>query len=138
MPERTLGPGTLKFGETGSQEEFAASVTRVIIEPSYSATDPIPVLSGAEIDGDDTETWQISGTIVQDYDLDNLIAWCLQNKGTLQPFVFIPNNDGEVQCVGTAKIRAIAIGGDVKKKNNSDFTFPMQGAPTYEAIDVTP
>ena len=45
------------------------------VEPSTDTEDSIPVLSGEEIDGDDTDTAELTGTILQSYDATSLLLW---------------------------------------------------------------
>lgn len=125
----TLGPGTLKFGATGDEQEFAQQCSNVRLEPSTDTDDSVPVLSGEEIDGDSTETWVIAGTLYQRYDADALQDWCFDNRLTTMPFTFTPKEGAASSWKGQAKITAITIGGDVKVKNTSDFEFTLVGAP---------
>jgi hypothetical protein len=134
VKSRPLGPGSLKIGETGSPQEWAGQLTKAALTPSTDTEDAINVLSGETLDGDDTTTYTLDGTILQDYDLDSLELYCFDNKGTDQPFVFTPSNAGEVEWSGTVRIRPVVIGGDVKKRNTSDFSFPVQGDPTHGEI----
>lgn len=125
-----LGPGTLTIGEEGSEEQFAAQLTNIRLVPNVTTSDPIPVLSGEELDGDDTEIWEMSGTLLQSFDADSLVDWALANKGEKLPFVFVPNTVADRQYTGIVKVQPVTIGGDVKKRNTSDFTWRMTGAPT--------
>lgn len=140
MPEKpakaaTLGPGHLKIGDTGSPREFGAQLTKAAINTDTKSDDPIPVLSGETVAGEDTYAYTLAGTINQDFDMDSLEMFCFENRGRELPFIFIPSNDGEVQWSGTVKIRPVgAIGGDVKKKNTSDFEFAILGDPTAGQI----
>ena len=129
MPVKSdkLGPGTLTIGETGTETQFASQLRSCAIEPSTDTEDPIDVLSGEQVDGDDTDTAELTGTILQSYDAQSLLLWAHEHKGETLPFTFIPNNDGALQVTGSVKIRRIRIGGDVKTRNTSDFTFPIVG-----------
>lgn len=129
MPVKSdkLGPGTLSIGATGTAEQWAAQLTSCSVEPSTDSEDPIPVLSGEEVDGDDTDTAELTGTILQSYDAQSLLLWSHENKGLTLPFTFVPNNDGDLQVTGFVKVRRLRIGGDVKTRNTSDFTFPIVG-----------
>ena len=131
----TLGPGHLNIGLTGSPREFAAQLSKCAINTDTKTDDPIDVLSGEQVAGEDTYASTLAGTINQDYDLDSLEIFCFDNRGREMPFVFIPSNEGEVQWSGTVKIRPVgSIGGDVKKKNTSDFEFTIVGDPTHGAL----
>lgn len=136
MPVKSdkLGPGTLTIGATGTAAQFAAQLTACSVEPSTDTEDPIPTLSGEEIEGDDTDTAELTGTVLQSYDADSLLLWAQDHRGDKLPFTFIPNNDSDLQVTGTVKIRRLRIGGDVKTRNTSDFTFPIIGDYTVGLI----
>ncbi|WP_314148237.1 hypothetical protein [uncultured Leifsonia sp.] len=127
---RTLGPGSLKIGETGSAREWAGDLTKTALAPDTSSEDPIPLLDGNNLDGEDTTTWTLSGTLVDNFDYDSLQRFALENAGKLLPFVWTPNNTGGTDFSGIIKMRPIGWGGDVKKKNTNDFEFPLTGDPT--------
>jgi hypothetical protein len=126
-----LGPGSLKFGETGTPMEFAAQLTNARISPSINEEDAIDVLSGETIDGDDTIDWVVAGTLHQSFDKAGLVYWCFENRLTVVPFDFVPNTDeADYGWRGNCKIVPIDAGGDVKTKNTSDFEFKVIGEPT--------
>jgi hypothetical protein len=131
---RTLGPGSLKIGATATAREWAGDLTKTALTPNTSSEDPMPMLDGSNLSGEDTTTWTLDGTLVDDFDYDSLQNFCLANAGQELPFVWTPNNEGGADYSGTVKIRPIAIGGDVKKKNTNDFSFPLSGAPTVGEI----
>lgn len=122
-----LGPGVLRFGETASEQEFSSQVTSVLIEPDFDSEDNIPVLSGEEVPGDETETYVLSGEFLQEYSMESLLVWCKANSGTVLPFTFTPNSSAGFSVTGSVIIRAVAIGGDVKTSNTSEFEFPGVG-----------
>lgn len=128
----SLGPGKLTLGETGTLRQFAKDTLSTFIDPSYSDGSAVDFLDGSEDREADEESWVLSGTVRQGLDADAVEDWCLEHKGTTQPFVFEPVNGGK-KYTGTVRVRAIKIGGDVKKKNTSDFSFPMIGEPTLTA-----
>lgn len=131
MATRTLGPGSLKIGATATPREFAMNLTNCRITSDTSSEDPTPMLDGSEMDGEDTYAFALAGKIQQDYDYDSLERYCFDNRGKLEPFVFTPANDGGIDWSGTVKIRPVSeMGGDVKKRNTTDFEFPIIGAPT--------
>lgn len=130
MTTRTLGPGSLKIGETGTALEWAGDLTKTTLTPSTSSEDPIPLLDGTDLDGEDTTTWELGGSLVDNFDMDSLQKFALDHAGELLPFVWTPNNAASSDFSGVLKIRPIGWGGDVKKKNTQDFAFPLIGAPT--------
>ena len=131
-----LGPGSLTFGEVASAKEFASQLRNAVLTPDTEEEDPIDVLSGEQIDGDETYTYTIGGTLLDGYTMESLAVWAFQNKGEVLPFEFIPNADvtGAMKWTGNAKIRPIAHGGDVKSRNENDFEFKVIGDPIPEAV----
>ena len=133
-----LGPGSLKIGETGSEKEFAIQTTKTTLTPSVDSEDDINTLDGGTLGGDETETWELGGTLHQSYDEDSLLKYCFENRfsktKTALPFTFIPMTDGAQSWTGELKLRALDVGGDVKKQNTSDFTFPLVGEPELNVL----
>ena len=129
-----LGPGSLKFGATGSEVEFAVSLRSVAVEPETDEGDSLPVLSGDEIDEGDEETYNLTGSLLESYDIDSLQVWAHVNAGLVVPFTFRPDNDKAVGIKGEVKVRRIGWGGDVKVRNEVDFEFPGRNG-IYTLID---
>lgn len=128
----SLGPGTLTLGGTGDSRQFAAHTTATSLVPSYSDGDVLDLLDGSQERENDEETWTLEGTIRQQLEADALEDWCLTNAGEEMPFEFTPVNSVGKSYTGTVKVRAVTIGGDVKTKNTSDFSFPLNGRPTID------
>lgn len=136
MPKiRTLGPGTLTIGESTSVKEFMADVTKVTLTPKTDTEDTQTFLDGHDEAGEQTTSWTLEGTIKEDYSTDGLQRWCLTNAGKSLPFTFIPSKLGSSQFTGNAQVAPVAIGGDVKKQNDIDFSFV---ATSVAAADHTP
>ena len=130
-----LGPGSLKFGDVATEAEFAIAMKSVALEPDVDEGDLISVLSGDETDEGDEETYALTGTALQSYDLDSFIVWSHVHRGQIVPFRFTPDNDKALVAVGDVKVRAVQIGGDVKTRNESDFEFPGRNG-FYRLIDA--
>ena len=124
-----LGPGVLDIGEVGTLTNFATQVTAATLKPKTDEGDDIAVLSGDVVGGDITESWTLEGTLLQDFghpdSPKSLSEWTFTNRGKNFPFVFTPNNTGNKKITGTIRISATDIGGDVKKRNTSDFVFKV-------------
>ena len=130
-----LGPGTLKFGDTGSEQEFASHVTTCTISPSFNEEDPIPTLSGDQfVDGDATFEGTISGEFLQEYTVAGLVKWTWDHNGETVPFVFTPRTDAELSWRGECVIRPVNVGGEVKVANTAEFEFRVLELPTVETI----
>ena len=130
-----LGPGTLKFGDTGSEQEFASHVTTCTISPSFNEEDPIPTLSGDQfVDGDATFEGTISGEFLQEYTVEGLVKWTWDHNGETVPFVFTPRTDAELSWKGQCVIRPVNVGGEVKTANTAEFEFRVLELPTIETL----
>lgn len=133
-----LGPGSLKLGETATQRETAAQLTKFSLEPSTDFEDDVPVLSGESVAGDASTDWALKGTANQDFDLESLEMWCYRYRLQEVPFLFTPSSAHAVSWSGVCTIVPLTVGGDVKKKNTSDFEFRVIGEPTPVDEDGTP
>lgn len=117
-----LGPGQLTFGEAGTESEWGAQVTVCAIEPETDEGDTLNFLDGSS-ESDETDSYTLTGTLAQTYDADSLLIWSKENSGERFPFTFRPRGDRPLTVTGTVTVRALKIGGDVKTKNTSDFSF---------------
>lgn len=120
---RTLGPGSLIIGESSDEQRFDADATKVTLTPKADTDDPLDFLDGSSEAGSQSVSWTLDGTIKENYTSTGLQAWCFNNSGKTKPFKYIPNEAGELGFTGNLLISPIAIGGDVKKKNDQDFSF---------------
>lgn len=129
-----LGPGKLIFGEPGDPQEFSSQITKAELTPEYDSDDDIPVLDGGVVAGDETDTYTMAGEFLQDYSsMKSLLVWCKRNSGKVMPFEFVPKSDGALHVKGQVKIRAVKLGGDVKKTNTTEFEFP--GVGDWDFVD---
>lgn len=133
-----LGPGTLTFGETGSELEWGAQVRSCTVEPTSEDGDVLPVLSGEEITEDDDDGFELTGEVLQSYDVRSLSVWCHLNHNAKVPFRFRPRDDEALGVTGTVTVKRIAIGGNVKERNTSEFTFRGDGMFQLVDSDDTP
>jgi hypothetical protein len=120
---RTLGPGSLTIGETASAQKFDADLTKAALTPKADTDDSTTFLDGSEESGSLNVSWTLDGTIKEDYSTTGLQAFCFTNSGKTMPFVFIPNSEAELGFEGKVLVTPVGIGGDVKKKNDQDFSF---------------
>lgn len=126
----TIGAGTLTIGEAGSLKDFSAQVTSCTLTPSVDVGDPVNVLSGEQAPGDRSESWALSGSILQDLGAtDSLVEWLFEHRGEQHPFEFVPSTSKGKRVSGELTVEAVAIGGDVKTKPTSDFEFTLVGEP---------
>lgn len=127
----TTGPGTLKFGPAGG-EAFDAScqVTNMLVDSETDAEDAIHVLCGDAVAGEETTTFTLKATFLQD-DLRStgLTAYTWANQGRTVAFEFVPNTENGAKVSGNVTVRPMPIGGEVKKRNTHDIEWAIVGTP---------
>ncbi|NMW64786.1 hypothetical protein HHJ78_04395 [Mobiluncus mulieris] len=133
LTPQKLGPGHLKFGETGSEQEFGSLTTATTIEPSIKESDPVPMLDGSNYVEQGEILGTLKGTFYQEYSMKGLTAWTWTNGGKELPFEFRPRNDSEMLITGKCMIKPVKIGGDPNKANTADFEFTLTTAPKMTA-----
>lgn len=120
---RTLGAGTLTIGETGSSKDFSADVINTALEVSTDTADTDYFLDGHSEGGAQTDSYTLTGTVKDDFSMEGVQVWCMQHSGETMPFTWVPNTKGTLQFSGKVVIAPIQFGGDVKSKNENDFSF---------------
>lgn len=127
-----LGPGTLTIG--AGPLDVSAQCTKCIVSPSESvdSTDAIDVLSGEQLAAEDSASyaWKLDATFLQDdLAVANFVAYTWANIGATVAFKFIPNSGITRKITGNLRVIPLAIGGDVKKRNTSDWSVAIIGTP---------
>lgn len=131
-----LGPGTLKLGSGPLQIEAQLTNCRVEASEVVTSNEAVPVLSGEEQTSSDrvTHTYTLAGNLFQDIAAGGCIDWSWINKGTPQPFIFIPSTAAARQIKGTTYPVPIQVGGDVTgtatnrgPNPRADFTWRAKG-----------
>lgn len=123
---QTLGPGSLTIGKTGEQLDLSCQLSECRVTVDVDEGDIIPVLCGGELVEDDVYTTKITGTVIQDLSAKGVIDYTWRNKGKVVPCTFTPTT-GAARVAGDVKIRPIDIGGEVRKRNTSDFEWVFVG-----------
>lgn len=132
-----LGPGTLTIGATATTLDLSCQLSAAKVEWDKDKEDDTPVLCGESLAGGVTYTAKLTGTVLLDLSADGMVDYTWTNKGTEQPFVFVPNNTEARQVSGTLVVDPLDVGGDEAKKNMSvDFEWDIVGDPLWG--DVTP
>jgi hypothetical protein len=130
----TVGAGTFTIGAAGLLTNFSAQVTSIKLVPSAETGDSIAVLSGESVAGEFSETYTIEGTLLQDFGVaTSKVEWLYAHSGETHVFEFDPATSGLTKITGSLVVTAVEIGGDVKTKPTSDFTFTCVGKPTVVA-----
>jgi hypothetical protein len=131
-----LGPGSLSLGS--SPLDVSAQVTKCTVEADekVDTEDAVDVLSGEQLPEEETASYEfkMTATFIQDTLLDGgLVAYTWTNMGQTVPFTFIPNTVGARKVTGNLRLIPLAIGGDVKKRNTSDWSVKIIGTPVLAA-----
>lgn len=138
-----LTAGTLLFGT--APLDVSAQTTKITIKAAENVAtiEAVPVLTGGELPAEDDViyTWAMEATLLQDLDVAGVIEWSWNNKGTWQPFVFIPSNAADRGVSGECRPVPLDIGGDVKTRPTSDLTWVVRGSstvtdPTFGVADA--
>jgi hypothetical protein len=128
-----LDHGSLTVGPKGSPVlTLSCQVTKVSLEPKTNESgDKIATLCGDELSTDVTTDWSLKFTGVQDWgNKTGFINYAFDHDGEIADFEFSPKADKGPTWSGKVQIRAVVIGGDVKKRITSDAEWPCQGKPT--------
>jgi len=127
----TLGPGSLKIGEVGSELDMSCNLTNASVTWEVDAEDPTPTLCGGTVGGARNYTATLAGTMFQDIEADGVIDYTWKNKGVEAPFKFVPDEAGAALIEGRVTIDPITIGGDARTRPTSDIEWTCVGEPTF-------
>lgn len=134
-----LGPGTLTLGAVPLDASAQVTAIAVEFEEAVETEDAVDVLSGEQLAEEETASYRakLTATFLQD-DLSAgaLVAFTWDNMGANVPFEFVPNTAGDRGVTGVLRVIPLKIGGDVKKRNTSDWSVRIIGIP--ELGDATP
>lgn len=136
-PPVTLGPGSLVFGEVGvDQLDISCQVTACKVTFDSDKEDDLPTLCGGTITGEKIYTAKLEASAAQDLETNGLIDWTWKNAAKEVPVRFLPRNDEVATIAGRVVIDPVEFGGDVKKRNISEFEFDFVGLPTFTPDDT--
>lgn len=131
-----LGPGQLELGSGPLEVNMQVLSCKVTPSENVTTTEGRKVLSGeSTADTEDVDfSYVLEGSFLQDLAAAGVVAWSWDNKGTEQPFRFVPNDVAGRQVQGVLKPVPLSIGGDeVDGDMASDFTWRIVGTPDFEA-----
>ena len=132
----TLGPGTLKIGETATPIDVSCLVNNVSIVPDISEGDSKTMLCGTTKRSADTITWAISGNIDVDAGLGSgFFALTWQHIGEVVDFEYTPSTEVGTKVVGQLKLAPLELGADnYGDFLNSDFEFGLENFDPATAV----
>lgn len=128
----TVGQGTLTVGAGPLAVAAQIKSCKVTFSENVTKDEGFEVLSGERVDDVETTTYSavIAGDVVQSLEAAGLVAWSWANKGTPQPFTFVPSTAEGREVSGTLVPIPLEVGGDVGSRAMSSFTWRCQGEPT--------
>jgi hypothetical protein len=132
-----LGPGTLTLGTGPLDASAQVTAIRVVPEESVETAEAVDVLSGEQLAEEETASYKykLTATFLQDtLAAAGLVAYTWDNAGASVPFKFAPNTPLDRQITGTLRVVPLEIGGDVKKRNTSDWSVSIIGTPVLGDI----
>lgn len=134
-----LGPGTLTLGAAPLDVSGQVRSCRVNPSENVTTTEAVPVLTGEELPAEDevTYTSTLEVTLLQDLTAAGIVDYSWTNAGDEVPFSFVPSTVEGREVSGTVRVVPIAIGGDVRTRPTSDFTWTITdvgGLPTFGAL----
>lgn len=131
-----LGPGTFSLG--AGPLELSCQLSQCSINPTENVTtnEAIPMLCGDDLAAEDEfdYTFTVSGTILQDLTAAGVVDYTWTHMGEEVAFTFVPNTVAARQVEGTCRVVPLTIGGEVKKRNTSDFEWAIIGTPVFGAV----
>lgn len=127
-----LGPGSLTLGAVPL--DVTAQVTAIAIEweEAVETEDAVDVLSGEQLAEEETASYKakLTATFLQDTLLaGGLVDFTWTNAGATVDFEFIPNDALTQKVTGQLRVIPLKVGGDVKKRNKSDWSVSCIGVP---------
>jgi len=131
-----LGPGSLTVGTVPLDVTAQITACKVTASENVRTGDDLDLLDGTTLAGEESATYRftISGNLVQDLAAAGVVAWSWTNKGTEQPFTFIPATAEGRKVTGTLVPVPLDVGGDAKSRPRADFTWRCIGDPDLAAV----
>jgi hypothetical protein len=131
MPVKSnvMGPGTFSIGEVGTPLDLTAQVSALTVEFSEEVEDSIPTLSGESLGGAADYPATLTGTLIQDLTEAGMFDYTWANKGSEVPFSFVPSTAAGREVTGIVRVAPLNLGGTVKQKNTTEFTWAIIGDP---------
>lgn len=126
MPVKSyvLGPGTLELGTDPDNLDVSAQVRSMLVRAAERVTkvDPIPVLSGEELEGTETvdHDFTLVGNVIQDATVGGMIDFTWENKGLPVACRFVPSTSLGRELTGTVVPVPLDFGGDVDRTSRPE------------------
>jgi hypothetical protein len=121
--------GTLTLG--GTFTAVAGQASNVVISPKHNdGGDALELLDGTTLTGDGTTDWTLKGKAVQDWsDPAGFTEYTWDNDGDEVAYEWQPMGVAGPKYSGTVRVKALEVGGDVGKRLEHEFEWPLTGKP---------
>lgn len=129
-----LGPGTFTLGVGPLAAAAQVTSMRVVPAEEVKTFDAIPVLSGEEIEAEESASvrFTLEGTFLQGLSVAGIVDFTWSNSGEEVPWEYVPNTVEGASVEGVVRVVPLVIGGDeVKARPTSDFTWRIIGTPDF-------
>ena len=105
-----VGPGTLTFGAADALSTWSSQVTSAAVEPDSDIDDPIVVLSGETVSGKVTETFNLTGTVLQDFGaVASITEYTWAHSGETVPFTYVPATANGKSITGKVVMLSLSL-----------------------------
>ena len=139
-PVWNLGPGELKIGQTGTEQDVSCLVNNAVISADKEQGDSTTKLCGTVRPGSVTYTYTLSGNMDTDIaESAGFFALSQSEAGNRLAYEFTPSTDAGTSAAGELIIDPLDFGGDTTGETmTSDFEFALVAAPTYTYGETLP
>lgn len=111
--------------------DYACQASSVLLVPPAPPKDTTEeVLCGDPLPAEDTDTWTMKLTAVQDFeDPDGFVVMTWTKSGTWVSFVWKPQGATGPSYSGTVRVWPVEVGGAVRKRLDSDAEWTIESMP---------
>lgn len=126
MPVKSykLGPGTLELGTDPADLDFSAQVRSMLVRATERVTrvEPIPVLSGEELEGSEDVAFDyvLVGNVIQDPTVDGMVDYTWERAGLPTACRFVPSTATGRVVTGIVSPVPLEFGGDVDRTSRPE------------------
>lgn len=131
-----MGPGSLTLGAADLEVGCQLSSASVVPAEEVNSSEAVNVLCGDVLPAEDevTYAYTLTGSMLQDLAAAGVVDYTWANAGDEVEFTFIPNTVTARKVTGIVRLIPLTIGGDVKTRPSSDFTWVIIGTPVFGAV----
>jgi hypothetical protein len=128
-----MGPGLFTLG--AADLDISCQLSQFTVTPSENieSSDAVPMLCGDDLPSEDevTLSYVVGGTILQDLAAGGVVDYTWVHASDEVEFTFTPNTVLGATVTGVVRVIPLIIGGEVKSRPTSDFTWVVIGTPVF-------